>query len=58
MIRISGIVLEHGNDDYEYWEGFYLTEDEENIINEILSKHDMEGCSIRGSRKGIVEEFI
>ena len=24
--RISGIIFEHGNDDYGLWEGFFLTE--------------------------------
>ena len=56
-IRISGIILEHGKDDYGLWEGFNLTEDEENQIMEILMKHDTEGCSIRGTRKEITEEI-
>ena len=57
MIKISGIVFEHGDNDYGYWEGFHLTEDEENTIQEILSKHDTEGCSIRGSREDIANEI-
>ena len=56
-IRISGIIFEHGKDDYGLWEGFNLTEDEENQIMEILMKHDTEGCSIRGTRKEISEEI-
>lgn len=56
-IRISGIVFEHGNNDYGYWEGFSLTEEEENQIMEILMRHDTEGCSIRGTRKEIAEEI-
>lgn len=56
-IRISGIIFEHGKDDYGLWEGFNLTEDEENQIMGILMNHDTEGCSIRGTRKEIAEEI-
>ena len=48
-IRISGIIFEHGKDDYGL--------DEENQIMEILMNHDTEGCSIRGTRKEISEEI-
>lgn len=57
MNRIAGIVIEHGDNDFGYWEGFYLTEEEENAIWDILRKHDTEGCSIRGARKEIAEEI-
>lgn len=57
MCRIAGIVIEHGKDDFGYWEGFNLTEAEENAIWNILNKHDTEGCSIRGTRKEITEEI-
>jgi len=57
MCRIAGLVIEHGRDDFGYWEGFSLTEAEENAIWNILSNHDTEGCSIRGSRKEIAEEI-
>lgn len=56
-IKISGIIFEHSKDDYGLWEGFYLTEEEENQIMEILIKHDTEGCSVRGTRKEIAEEI-
>ena len=56
-IKITGIIFEHGKNDYGLWEGFYLTEDEENQIMEILMSHDTEGCSIRGTRKEIDEEI-
>ena len=49
MNRITGIICEHGDNDFDYWEGFNLTEAEENAIWNILSKHDTEGCSIRGT---------
>lgn len=57
MCRIAGIVIEHGKDDFDYWEGFSLTEAEENAIWDILRKHDTEGCSIRGTRKEIAKEI-
>lgn len=56
-IKISGIIFEHGKDDYGLWEGFYLTEDEKNQIMEILMKHDTEGCSIRGTLEEIAKEI-
>lgn len=57
MCKISGIVIEHDKDDFGYWEGFSLTDAEENAIWNILNKHDTEGCSIRGTRKEIAEEI-
>lgn len=56
-IRIAGIMMEHGNDDFSYWDGFYLTEEEENAIWEILSKHDTEGCSVRGTLEDVIEDI-
>lgn len=55
--RISGIIFEHGKDDFGLWEGFVLSEEDENAIWKILSKYDTEGCSIRGTRKEIAEEI-
>ena len=55
-IRIAGILFQHGTDDYDLWEGFDLTEAEENAIMEILSKHDTEGCSVRGTYNQIIVE--
>lgn len=57
MCKISGIVIEHRNNDFGYWEGFSLTEAEENAIWNILNKHDTDGCSIRGTRKEIAKEI-
>ena len=54
--RIAGILFQHGTDDYDLWEGFALTEAEENAIMEILSKHDTEGCSVRGAYNQIIVE--
>lgn len=57
MCKISGIVIEHGNNDFSYWEGFSLTQYEEDAIWNILNKHNTEGCSVRGTRKEIAEEI-
>ena len=56
MISIAGILFQHSNDDYALWEGLNLTEEEENAIWEILSKHDTEGCSVCGSYNQIIVE--
>ena len=55
--RISGIIFEHGKDDYGLWEGFVLSEEDEAVIWQILQKYDTEGCSVRGTRKEIAEEI-
>lgn len=55
--RISGIIFEYGTNDFGLWEGFVLSEEDENAIWKILSKYDTEGCSIRGTRKEIAEEI-
>ena len=55
--RISGIIFEHGKDDFGLWEGFVLSEEDKNTIQNILSKYDTEGYSIRGTRKEIAEEI-
>lgn len=57
MCKISGIIFEHGKDDFGIWEGFCLTEEEEKSICEILTKHDTEGWSVRGTRNEITEEI-
>ena len=57
MYRIVGIIMEHGEDDFEYLEGFHLTEDEENLIQNIFSKHEIDGHSIRGSKEDVIREI-
>ena len=54
---ISGIILNHGKDDYGLWEGFTLTDEEESSIWQTLNNHDTEGCSVRGSRNDIAKEI-
>ena len=55
-VRIAGVLFRHGDDDYALWEGFNLTEEEEEIIANILFKHDTEGCSVRGAYNQIIVE--
>lgn len=55
--RICGIVFEHGDNDFGFWEGFNLSEEDENAIYSILIKYDTQGCSVRGTRKQIIEEM-
>ena len=55
--RISGIIFKHGVDDYDLWEGFVLSEEDENAIWQILQKYETEGGSVRGTRKEIAKEM-
>ena len=55
-VKMAGILFQHGDDDYDLWEGFNLTEAEEEAIWAILSKHDTEGCSVRGTYNQIIKE--
>ena len=55
-VRLAGVLFQHGNDDYALWEGFNLTEAEEEVIWAILSKHDADGCSVRGAYNQIIVE--
>lgn len=53
--RINGIIFQHDGDDFELWEGFALSNEDEVAIWQILQKYETEGCSIRGTRKEIAE---
>lgn len=55
--KISGIIFEHGKDDFGLLEGFVLSDEDEDAIWQILQKYDTEGCSVRGTRKEIAEEI-
>ena len=56
-IKIHGIMFEHGEDDYGYWCGFSLTEEEELQIMEILMRHDTEGGSVRGTYTEVLDDI-
>lgn len=56
-VTIEGVLFKHGTADYGLWEGFTLSEEDENAIQQILSKYDTEGCSVRGTRKEIADEL-
>lgn len=55
-IKITGILFEHGDDDYSLWEGFTLTKEDEDAIAKIISKYDTQGCSVRGTYNQIIKE--
>lgn len=57
VTNIHGIIFEHGDDDYGLWEGFNLSKEDADTIQQILSKYDTEGCSVRGTRKEIATEM-
>ncbi len=54
---IDGILISHSADDVSFWEGFSLSEEDEEAIWSILKKYDTQGCSVRGTRKEVVEEI-
>ena len=56
-IKIDGIIFKHGEDDFRLCEGFYLSDEDENAILQILSKYETAGCSVRGTRKQIAEKM-
>ena len=56
-VRICGIMSEYGNNDFGYWDGFQLTYEEELAIWQILSKHDTEGSSVRGTWNDVIDDI-
>lgn len=57
MEEIVGIVFKYDTDDYCYWNGFTLTEEEKRIISKIILKHENDGCSVRGTISQIISEI-
>lgn len=55
--KIVGIINQFGENDFSYWTGFCLNDEEQKQIEEILHRHDTEGCSIRGTRSDISNEI-
>ena len=56
-VKIIGIMSEYNDGTVGYWDGFSLTKEEQNAIWDILSKHDTEGCSVRGKLDDIRNEI-
>lgn len=51
---ISSIIYKHGDDDYSIWVPDFSSEEIEKITG-LLEKYTNEGCSIRGSKKDLIE---
>lgn len=56
-VTISGIIFQHGTNDYSLCTEFSLTKEEHNTIMKILENHINEGGSVRGTRKEIAREM-
>ena len=56
--ELVGIVTQFGKNDFSYWEGFSLTEEEKEQIQKIFQRHETEGYSVRGSRNDIAREIM
>lgn len=56
--KVVGFLIQHGHDDYSYWEGFSLTEEEKEQLSNIFLNHDTEGCSVRGRKKDVVRDML
>lgn len=56
-ITISGIIFQHGTDDFSLWEGFNLTKEDSDAIQTILSKYETEGYSVRGTKTDVAKEI-
>lgn len=56
--EVVGIVTQFGKNDFSYWEGFSLTDEEKEKIQEIFQRHETEGCSVRGNRNDIAREIM
>lgn len=56
--KVVGFLIQHGQDDYSYWEGFSLTEEEKEQLSNIFLNHDTEGCSVRGRKIDIVRDIL
>lgn len=55
--EVIGFIIQHGQDDYSYWEGLSLTEEEKNQIKKIFRHHEIEGYSVRGSKRDIIVDI-
>lgn len=55
--EIIGIMFGHNDGTVGYWNGFVLSEEDQNEIWNILSRYDTEGCSIRGNLEDVKNEI-
>lgn len=56
--KIVGIMFEHSDKTVSYWDGFSLTDDDQETIGAVLSKYNTEGYSVRGTLNDVLNEFI
>lgn len=56
-VKISGIIFKHNENDLELWTDFCFSEEDIEKLWEIFMKYNVEGCSIRGTKKEIMEEL-
>lgn len=56
-IKISGIISKNGEDDYELYNGFVLSKEDEKAIWKILQKYETEGGSERGTQREVAKYF-
>jgi len=53
---ISSIIYKHGDDDYSIWIPDFSSEEMERITD-LLEEYTNEGCSVRVSKKDLIEEL-
>lgn len=53
--QIVGVVYRHGNDDFSVWLP-ELSAEENKEINVLLEKFTNSGCSIRGTKRDVIDE--
>lgn len=55
--KIFGMIFRHGESDFSTWVGFDLTKEEQEIIENILAKHETDGYSVRGTLEECIEDI-
>lgn len=55
--KIAGIIYKHGEDDFSFWISALSAEENEEI-NNFLSKFANSGESLRGTKQDVVEEVV
>lgn len=54
-MKITGIILEHGKNDFTSWFDFGISEEDTKTIMGILKKYRSGGCSTRGNWREIFD---